>query len=79
MDFERSQFGKMQLWIVEHVRFSSQKGTCSIESSLYTKKVIDIMLLDLKNLLAKYEIIKGSPYFKLDENLITDYLVIDQM
>ena len=37
------------------------------------------MLLDLKNLLAKSENFKGSPYFKLDENLITDDLVIDQM
>ena len=37
------------------------------------------MLLDLKNLLAKSEIIKGSPYFRLDENLTTDDLVIDQM
>ena len=37
------------------------------------------MLLDLNNLLAKSENFKGSPYFKLDENLITDDLVIDQM
>ena len=37
------------------------------------------MLLDLKNLLAKSEIIKGIPYFRLDENLTTDDLVIDQM
>ena len=37
------------------------------------------MLLDLNNLLAQSENFKGSPYFKLDENLITDDLVIDQM
>ena len=37
------------------------------------------MLLDLNNLLAKSENFKGSPYFKLDENLITDDLVIDQI
>ena len=37
------------------------------------------MLLDLKNLLANSENFKGSPYFKLDENLITDDLVIDQI
>ena len=37
------------------------------------------MLLDLNNLLAKSENFKGSPYFKLDENLVTDDLVIDQM
>ena len=37
------------------------------------------MLLDLNNLLANSENFKGSPYFKLDENLITDDLVIDQM
>ena len=37
------------------------------------------MLLDLNNLLAKSEHFKGSPYFKLDENLITGNLVIDQM
>ena len=37
------------------------------------------MLLDLKNLLDQSEIIKGSPYFRLDDNLTTDDLVIDQM
>ena len=37
------------------------------------------MVLDLNNLLAKSENFKGSLYFKLDENLITDDLVIDQM
>ena len=37
------------------------------------------MLLYLNNLLAKSENFKGSPYFKLDENLITDDLVIDQV
>ena len=37
------------------------------------------MLLDLNNLLAMSKNFKGSPYFKLDENLITDDLVIDQM
>ena len=31
MDFERSPFGKMQLWIVGTL-FSSQKGTCINES-----------------------------------------------
>jgi hypothetical protein len=37
------------------------------------------MLLDLNNLLAMSENFKGSPYFKLDENLITDDMVIVQM
>ena len=37
------------------------------------------MLLDLNNLLVKSENFKGSPYFKLDENLITDDMVIGQM
>ena len=37
------------------------------------------MLLDLNNLLAKSENFKGSPYFKLDQNLITDDQLIDQM
>ena len=37
------------------------------------------MLLDLNDLLANPENFKGSPYFKLDENWITDDLVIDQM
>ena len=37
------------------------------------------MLLDLNNLLAKSENFKGSPYFKLDENLITDDLVIVEL
>ena len=37
------------------------------------------MLLDLNNLLAKSDNFKGSPYFKLDENLITDDMVIGQM